>query len=444
MKVALMSDIHANLPALEAVLEDIRPRGVDAIWNMGDMLGYGAFPDEVVNLIKQEKIQNIIGNYDLKVLKVKQKKDNWKKGVPPEKWIAYSWAYGKLSKSSINYLISLNEEIKLESDGKKILIKHSALDPDEEHLTPDSPDEKFREIASQSGADIIIFGHSHIPFKKKVDGVWFINPGSVGRPGDGDPKASYAIMTFQPKVFHVIHYRVDYDVEKAVSAIREGGLPDIFAEMISEGHSFETAKEEEEKEPVENDVLKASITLAKSCGYEETHSNQVTRISLNLFDELQPLHELGEKERFLLHNAAIMHDIGWIEGQNKHHKTALKIILEDTSILFDEKERLIVGSIARYHRATLPKKKHAHFSSLDPSEQRSVQVLSSILRVADGLDRTHQSIVKSVLCEVKFDRIIIKCEVTRPSEADRQAALDKGKLMQKVFKRDISIEWKMQ
>jgi exopolyphosphatase/guanosine-5'-triphosphate,3'-diphosphate pyrophosphatase len=73
-----------------------------------------------------------------------------------------------------------------------------------------------------------------------------------------------------------------------------------------------------------------------------------------------------------------------------------------------------------------------------------VQVLSSILRVADGLDRTHQSIVKSVSCEVKFDQIIIRCEVTRPSEADRQAALDKGKLMQKVFKRDISIEWKMQ
>lgn len=442
MKVALISDIHANLPALEAVLEDIKKRSVDAIWNMGDMLGYGAFPDEVVNLIEKEKILSIIGNYDVKVLKVKQKKDKWKKGVPPEKWLAYNWSYDKLSESSLAFLNSLDEEIRLEAEGKKIIIKHSVSDPDDEHLTPDSPEEKFREIASKDNADIIIFGHSHIPFKKKVDGTWFINPGSVGRPGDGDPKASYAIMNIKPKLFRVDHYRIDYDVERAVSAIRESGLPDLFARMILEGHSFDSAKEEEQK-PQENEIINSSILLAKSCGYDEEHSQQVTRIALNLFDELKPVHELGEKERFLLQNAGILHDIGWIEGQNKHHKTALRIILEDPSLLLDEKQRLLVGSIARYHRAALPKKKHAHFSSLDPAEQRIVKVLASILRVADGLDRTHNSIVKSVSCEITFDQIIIRCDVIRPSEADRQAALDKSQLMKKVFKRDVLIEWKI-
>ncbi|MGB9597163.1 MAG: HD domain-containing protein [Candidatus Poribacteria bacterium] len=212
--------------------------------------------------------------------------------------------------------------------------------------------------------------------------------------------------------------------------------------MILEGHSFDSAKNEEQK-PSENEIINSSILLAKSCGYDEEHSEQVTRIALNLFDELKPLHEFGEKERFLLQNAGILHDIGWIEGQNKHHKTALRIILEDPSLLLDEKQRLLVGSIARYHRAALPKKKHAHYSSLDPAEQRVVRVLASILRVADGLDRTHNNIVKSLSCEITFDQIIIKCEVTRPSEADRQAALDKSQLMKKVFKRDISIEWKI-
>jgi len=442
MKVALISDIHSNLPALEAVLDDIKKREVDVIWNMGDMLGYGAFPDEVVSLLEKEKILSIIGNYDLKVLKVKQKKDKWKKGVPPEKWLAYNWSYDKLSKSSLDYLSSLDEEIELEVEGKKIIIRHSPSDPDDEHLTPDSPDERFREIASQFDADIIIFGHSHIPFKKKVDDVWFINPGSVGRPGDGDPKAGYAIMILKPRLFRVDHYRIDYDVERAVSAIRESGLPDLFAQMIMEGHSFDSAKEKEKQKPHENEIINSSILLARSCGYDEEHTDQVTRIALELFDELKPLHEFGEKEKFLLQNAAILHDIGWIEGQNKHHKTALRIILEDPSLLLDERQRLLVGSIARYHRAALPKKKHAHYSSLDPSEQRVVRVLASILRVADGLDRTHNSIVKSVSCEINFDQIIIRCEVIRPSEADRQAALDKSQLMKKVFKRNISIEWK--
>jgi len=136
-----------------------------------------------------------------------------------------------------------------------------------------------------------------------------------------------------------------------------------------------------------------------------------------------------------------LHDIGWIEGQNKHHKTALRIILEDPSLLFNEQERLIIGSIARYHRAALPKKKHAHYSSLSKQERIKVSMLASILRVADGLDRTHQSIVKDISCKVTLDQISIVCSVSRPSEADRQIALDKGQLMKKVFNRTLAVEW---
>ncbi|MDQ1317188.1 MAG: Phosphoesterase, partial [Candidatus Poribacteria bacterium] len=397
---------------------------------------------EVVDLLQKEEIKSIIGNYDLKVMRVNKKKDKWKKGIPPEKWVAFNWTYDKLSESSLEYVSSLGKEMRFELEGKRILIVHGSPDSDEESLTYDTPEDRLKELASIADADIIILGHSHSPFKRKIGKVWFINPGSVGRPGDGNPKASYAIMILkQPSLFRIDHYRVEYDVEKSALAIRESGLPELFAQMILQGHSFETIQKE--AKPNDDDRLKASFQLAKSCGYEEEHSNQVAKLSLSLFDELQPLHQLGQRERFLLHNSAILHDIGWIEGQNKHHKTALKIILGDTTLLLNERERLIVGSIARYHRAALPKMKHPHFSSLEPSDRKIVEVLASILRIADGLDRTHQSMVNSVSCEITMDRITIRCDVMRPSEADRQAALDKGQLIQKVFKKKLSIEWQM-
>jgi len=448
MKVALIGDIHANMPALEAVLDHAHHHHVDAIWNVGDTVGYGAFPDEVVKLLQAEGVQSILGNYDTKVLRVKEKRGKWKKDKVPEKWLAFNWAYDNLSKSSIEYLSSLPKDMRLEIEGKRILLTHGSPESDEEHLTPDTSEERLLELSKISDADVVICGHSHQPFKRKSERVWFINTGSVGRSDDGDPRASYAILNIKkPNLFQIRHYRVEYDVGKAAAGIRDKGLPEVFAQMITEGQSLDKAKLKEnarssDESPKDNNTkLEASIQLAKSCGYESEHTNQVTRLSLRLFDELKSLHNLGEEERFWLHNAAILHDIGWIEGQNKHHKTALRIILEDPSLLFNEQERLIIGSIARYHRAALPKKKHAHYSSLSKQERIKVSMLASILRVADGLDRTHQSIVKDISCKVTLDQISIVCSVSRPSEADRQIALDKGQLMKKVFNRTLAVEW---
>ncbi|MGQ9609080.1 MAG: metallophosphoesterase family protein [bacterium] len=458
MKIALIGDIHANLPALDAVLKDARQRGADTIWNVGDTIGYGAYPDEVVDLIRHENIQSILGNYDAKVLKVKQKESKWKK--VPEKWVAFKWAYDNLSKANRDYLSSLPTELRFDIEGKRFLIVHGSPESDEEYILPDTPEERLIKLSNVSNADIIICGHSHQPFKKKFNNIWFINAGSVGRPDDGDPRASYAILQIKkPNLFQIRHYRIEYDIEKAIAKIRDSGLPEIFAQMIIQGRSLDTIKEQsggrkmEESseinidkidESISDDLkLEASIKLAKSCGYESEHTNQVINLSLKLFDELQSLHNLSTKERFWLHNAAILHDIGWIEGQKKHHKTALRIILEDPSLLLTERERLIVGSIARYHRAALPKKKHKHFMSLEKSERKIVKMLSAILRVADGLDRSHQSIVQDLSCDITQDQINILCSVKRPSEIDRQTALNKGDLMQNVFERNLNIEWRM-
>ena len=191
----------------------------------------------------------------------------------------------------------------------------------------------------------------------------------------------------------------------------------------------------------EDGRLDAVLSLAESYDYEREHAHQVTRLALRLFDELEPLHRLGYEERFLLQCAALLHDIGWIEGQQAHHKASLRLILDSTLLPFDERERLIVGSTARYHRKALPKDKHVHFAALGPEDQDVVRVLAACIRVADGLDRTHWSVVDDLWCEILRDLIIVHCIVSDNAEQERIEALDKGRLLEQVFNRRLAITW---
>jgi putative phosphoesterase len=244
VKVALIGDVHANLPALEAVLAHAHDQGVKAIWNVGDFVGYGAFPDQVVkHLRKNDDVLSIIGNYDRKVLEFKEKKKKWRKKKHPDKYRAFEWAYENLSKKSRKYLRFLSQEARMKVQGKRILLTHGSPASDEEPLTPDTPEERLRELAHMAKADVIICGHAHQPFVREVDGVWFINTGSVGRPDDGDPRACYAVLTIDSETIEVCHHRVEYDVERAVAAIREHKLPEAFAQMTLQGRSLDTVLE---------------------------------------------------------------------------------------------------------------------------------------------------------------------------------------------------------
>jgi len=246
MRVALIGDIHANLPALEAVLAHARKQDVEAIWNVGDFVGYGPFPDEVVQLLRQEDILSIVGNYDLKVLQFKDKKKKWRKKKPTEKYVAFWWAHENLSKKSRKYLQFLSQEIRMKIAGRRILLTHGSPLSNEESLTPSTPEDRLIELGRGAKADVIICGHSHQPFVRQVDGVWFINTGSVGRPDDGDSRACYAILEFDSSSLEVEHHRVTYDIDRAVAAIRERRLPEIFAQMILQGRSMEEVQKTEE------------------------------------------------------------------------------------------------------------------------------------------------------------------------------------------------------
>ncbi|MBM4041807.1 MAG: metallophosphoesterase family protein [Planctomycetes bacterium] len=242
MAVALLGDVHANLPALEAVLADAAPRGPEGIWNVGDFVGYGAFPDEVVKRLRDAGAVSIVGNYDLKVLEFRKRRKELRK-KRSEKWLAFRWAYENLSKKSRKYLRSLPGEVRLEAKGWRILVTHGSPESNEEHLWPDTPVERLRELAGMAKADAVLCGHSHQAFARKVAGVWSINPGSVGRPDDGDPRASYAMLSITRRGIRTTHHRVEYDVARAVAAIRQAGLPEAFAQMLLRGRALDAIAE---------------------------------------------------------------------------------------------------------------------------------------------------------------------------------------------------------
>lgn len=239
MKVALIGDIHANLPALEAVLAHAHEQGAEAIWNVGDVVGYGPFPEEVVQRLRKGHIPSTIGDYDRKVLRFKKRRDKWRRTKTLERFLAFQWAHDQLSKKSRKYLRFLSRVVRMSVEGRRILLAHANPGTGKTYLGSDTPDTQLREIAQQAQADVIIMGHSHQPMARQVDGVWFINPGSVGRPDDGDSRASYAVLEIEPDQIRVAHFRVEYDVQRLVDAIRGQGLPESFAQMFLQGRNLD-------------------------------------------------------------------------------------------------------------------------------------------------------------------------------------------------------------
>ena len=447
MKVALIADVHANLPALEAVLANVRQRGIETVWHAGDFVGYGAFPEQVTAILREAAAHSILGNYDRKVLRFPEKKAKWRKKKAPAKFRAFQWAHDNLSRRSRRYLRSLPEEVRLDVAGWRVLITHGSPASPKEHLTAETPTARLTELAQAADADVIVCAHSHQPFCRQVAGVWFINPGSVGRPEGGDPRACYAVLEIAPGRLAAEHHRVEYDAQRAAAAIRRHGLPETFAQMVLQGKNLEGVLEAAARNQPDPPAplgrsaqLAAAAALAERCHYEQEHTEQVTRLALRLFDELRPLHGLGPAERHWLHCAALLHDIGWMEGRQGHHKTALRVILTDASLPLEARQRRIVGSVARYHRRALPDEHHEHFAALDAADRELVCKLAGILRVADGLDRTHTDVVTDVACRITAKRVVVGCFVTGEAWAEIEAAGKKGDLFEQTFGRALAFE----
>jgi len=181
-------------------------------------------------------------------------------------------------------------------------------------------------------------------------------------------------------------------------------------------------------------------TFGRDHGLDEGHALQVTRLSLELFDQTLPVHGLGEEERLLLFSAAYLHDIGMCRGLRAHHKSSLDIISAGDLSPLGDRARKMVASIARYHRKAHPKRKHDHYASLTAGERDKVACAAAILRIADALDRAHDCSVGRLDMEMSTRRIRIRAEAPRELGGEMDALRRKGALFEELFGLKLALE----
>ncbi len=235
MKILLLSDIHANFPALKAVVDSLNMDDFAAIVNCGDSVVYGPFPNETLSWLQQYRSLSILGNTDKKVLKLLKGK-TFKKPRNPEKRIMYTWTADNLTGKSADYLQSLPKSLHIVFEKENsTAIFHGSPAAHHEFLFHDTPDNRFLELAEKSNCRIVVTGHSHTPYYKFLGDVHFINPGSVGRMFDGNPRASFAVMTLSGHDIKVTHHRIPYDIIETTDALAKSKLPEIYSHMFLSG-----------------------------------------------------------------------------------------------------------------------------------------------------------------------------------------------------------------
>ena len=246
MRYALISDIHANLPALQAVLADIDQRSdVNAIYHLGDLTGYAPWPNEVVALLRKRAIPGVAGNYDSTVA-TDYKHCGCRAETAHEEELAhvsFEWTRSHVTPESKNYLASLPFRLDIRPfgghvAGPTITLVHGNQTLNTVYMTEDRSDSFLEKMAASLGSrpgDVICFGHTHKPWRRDVGGIQFVNAGSVGRPKDGDWRACYVLLSMEATGTRVEFVRVSYDVEEAARVILESDLPDEFAEVLRSG-----------------------------------------------------------------------------------------------------------------------------------------------------------------------------------------------------------------
>lgn len=236
--ITIFGDIHANLPALEAVLADMDARRLTDRYCLGDLVGYATEPDAVVERIRSLGIPTLMGNYDQGVghssddcgcaYKAAEDEARGKRSI--------AWTNAHTTDENKAFLRGLPASIPLEMGGLRVLLVHGSPRKVNEYLYEDRPAESIERILDQAGADVLVCGHTHLPYHRRLpSGRHVINAGSVGKPKDRDPRAGYLTLAIQDGEVQTEFIRVTYAVEHAAAAIEASDLPHEFARMLREG-----------------------------------------------------------------------------------------------------------------------------------------------------------------------------------------------------------------
>ena len=246
MRYGLISDIHANLPALESVLAHVAQRDVQAIWHLGDLVGYGPWPNETVAALMERRIVGVSGNYDSTV-GLDYTHCGCRYEDPRQEalsHLSFEWTKRACNDATRKALSALPFRVDLHplgghAAGPRIVLVHGTPTLNTVYWHEGRPDEfclKMAELAGMRAGDLIAFGHTHLPWHREIEGMHFVNTGSVGRPKDGDPRAGYTIVSVSDAgMLDVEHVRIEYDVTRAADAIRHSGLPSEFARYLESG-----------------------------------------------------------------------------------------------------------------------------------------------------------------------------------------------------------------
>lgn len=226
-KIGLIADIHSNLAAFKAVLDDM-PK-MDKIICAGDLVGYGPQPNEVIDLVKSNEIITVIGNHDNSVVTEKYNPHN------KEEAKVNRWTREVLTDENFNFLKDLDKKVEIKVKNQKIFVAHGTpRNPLKEYLFPGTSNRTLVKMTQEANSDIIVLGHTHIPLEEMIQGKLIINPGSVGQPRDRNPKASYKILKLG-RNRKTIHRRAPYKIKKTEQKIIDSGLPEKFGNRLHFG-----------------------------------------------------------------------------------------------------------------------------------------------------------------------------------------------------------------
>ena len=238
MRLAFISDIHGNILALLNVLKDITEQDTDEIYCLGDLVGYGPDPNQVIDTIRHLRIPAVMGNYDEGV--------GFSKGdcgcayVSEEEksngQISIDWTTNRVTTDNKEYLQKLHKEISFEREGMRFLLVHGSPRRINEYLFEDRPEDSLRRVLEGKEIDVMLCGHTHKQYQRMIDGIHVINDGSVGKPKDGDPRACYALV--DTNEFKVEFRRVKYPVETVVEDVIKAGLPRAYADDLLTGGKY--------------------------------------------------------------------------------------------------------------------------------------------------------------------------------------------------------------
>ncbi len=234
-RVAIITDIHGNLLALEASLEAIGRVGVDAVYCGGDLVGYGPHPNEVCALIEQRGIPTIYGNYDFAIGRdledcgcayvTQHDRELGQQSI--------AWTLAHTDQHAKNFMRDLPFDLRFELGAQRTRLVHGSPRKANEYLFEDKPARTFERIAGLSDCDVLVFGHTHKPWIHEYGGVLFVNCGSVGKPKDGDPRAAFAVLELdETGSVQASIERVAYDAEAVALEVAAAGLPGEYAEKL--------------------------------------------------------------------------------------------------------------------------------------------------------------------------------------------------------------------